>query len=53
MGRRGGPNFFRIGCLTVIVGIIVFLALILPTEFWWFLLGFGLIYAGVRIICCR
>lgn len=51
--RGGGPIGRRLGCLTVLVGIFVLLALVLPPGFWWFVLGVVLIYVGFWIIRCR
>jgi hypothetical protein len=44
--RRRGPWGFAI----VFLGIIIILALILPSDVWWFLLAVGLICIGVWLI---
>lgn len=53
MRGKGNPNIHRIGCLTVLLGVFVFLALVLPPGFWWFMLGGVLICTGIWIIRCR
>ncbi len=56
MGRKGRQNNYnynhrRIGCLIILLGIGVFLALIMPPGFWWFALGVGLICVGICVMC--
>ena len=46
MRRRGGA----VGCGTMIAGVAIVLALILPEEVWWFLLAAALIGFGLWII---
>lgn len=46
--RRGGCW----GLVAICSGVIIILALILPGEFWWFLLAALLIAAGVWYIRC-
>ncbi len=41
----------RLGLLLLIAGVLVILALVLPSTFWWFALGIILIAAGICI--CR
>lgn len=53
MRKRGNPFTHRIGCLTVLLGIFVLLALVLPSTFWWLLLAGVLIYVGVWVIRCK
>ncbi|MEG0777637.1 MAG: hypothetical protein RR147_00730 [Oscillospiraceae bacterium] len=53
MRRNRGSRSSRIGCFTVILGIFVLLALILPPGFWWFVLGAVLIWIGFWVIRCR
>ena len=43
--RKGRNNLW--GCVAIISGVVIFLALILPTEFWWFILAAILIAAGI------
>lgn len=52
---RSGRNPFtrRIGCLIVLLGLFVLLALVLPTTFWWLMLAGLLIYVGIWVIRCR
>ena len=45
MRRRGA-----VGCGTVIAGVAIILALILPGEVWWFLLAAALIGFGIWLI---
>jgi uncharacterized membrane protein HdeD (DUF308 family) len=40
----------KIGCLVALFGVFVLLALILPSSFWWFVLGAFLIYVGICVI---
>ena len=49
MKKNGRPRG-RIGCLVALLGVFVLLALILPTSFWWFVLGAVLIYVGLCVI---
>lgn len=42
----------RIGCLVALLGVFVLLALILPSTFWWFVLGAILIYVGFYVLRC-
>lgn len=44
--HRGG-NFYLIGKTAICVGIIIILALVLPSSFWWFTLGAALICIGI------
>ncbi len=46
-GRRG-----KWGCAAIIAGAVILLSLVLPTEFWWFLLAALLIGVGVWYIRC-
>lgn len=41
-----GNSCKNVGCLIIILGIFVLLALILPPTFWWFVLGASLICVG-------
>lgn len=52
MGRRG-KRFNSLGCLAVLAGVVIILALILPSGFWWFALAVALICAGVWLVRCR
>ena len=38
-----------IGMCIVGLGVLVIMALILPTNFWWFVLGVGLIALGIFV----
>lgn len=46
-GRNCGSK--NLGCLIILLGVFVLLALILPSTFWWFILGAVLICAGVWV----
>ena len=46
--RKGRNNIW--GFVAIIKGVVIFLALILPTEFWWFILAVVLIGAGIWFI---
>ena len=45
--RRRGPYPFSFGCAMIALGIVILLALVLPSKFWWFLAGAGLVAIGV------
>lgn len=47
--NRGKP----IGWLCIAAGIIIILALILPSGFWWFALAAVLICGGIWLLRCR
>lgn len=40
------------GCGEIIAGCIILMALVLPSGFWWFLLGAGLIGCGLWSVRC-
>lgn len=46
--RKGRNNIW--GFVAIITGVVIFLALILPTEFCWFILAVVLIGAGIWFI---
>ena len=46
--RKGRNNIW--GFVAITTGVVIFLALILPTEFWWFILAVVLIDAGIWFI---
>ncbi len=39
-----------IGCILIVSGLLVVLSMVLPTTFWWFLLGVILICAGIALL---
>lgn len=43
--RRPLPN--TVGVILITLGIIILLALVLPSGFWWFVLGMALIALGI------
>ncbi|MBP3484475.1 MAG: hypothetical protein J6K00_05215 [Oscillospiraceae bacterium] len=47
-----GP-FSLFATIAIVSGIIIILALILPTQFWWFILAAGLICLGIWIRRCK
>jgi hypothetical protein len=38
------------GCLFAVIGILIILWMVLPPDFWWFLLGAIFIAIGIAII---
>lgn len=38
------------GLIIAGIGVMIIMAMLLPTAFWWFLLGSGMIAVGVSII---
>ncbi len=49
---RGGRRGCNWGWIAILMGIVIILALILPTEFWWFMLAAALIAAGIWYMRC-
>ena len=41
-----------LSCTAIAAGVLILLALILPTAFWWFLIAAGLIAAGIWLMRC-
>ncbi|MDY3079446.1 MAG: hypothetical protein SOR56_04485 [Oscillospiraceae bacterium] len=39
--------------IAIVGGVIIILALILPTNFWWFILAAGLICFGIWLHRCK
>lgn len=35
------------GCISIITGVVIILSLVLPSGFWWFSIGAGLIALGI------
>lgn len=48
--RRRGKSLW--GILTVLAGVVIIMALVLPGKFWWFLLAGALIMGGCWLIRC-
>ncbi len=46
--RRGNGN--KLGCLVVLAGVLIILALVLPPGFWWFALAIALICGGIWLL---
>ncbi len=51
--RRRGRNNYGIGKLFIITGTLILLAMILPEQFWLFVLGVSLISFGIWFNRCR
>ena len=49
--RRGNGN--KLGCLVIVAGVLIILALVLPPGFWWFALAIALICGGIWVLRCR
>ena len=49
MRRRG-----RVGCIfggaLIVFGVLIILSMLLPSGFWWLILGLGLIVFGVMLL---
>ena len=45
--RKGRPAQGLIGLILVALGILIILWMILPSGFWWLVLGIGLIVLGI------
>ena len=48
--RRG--HSFLIGFAAIGAGLFIMLALVLPSQFWWFFLAAGLIALGIWYLRC-
>ena len=46
--RKGNHSIW--GCVAIIAGVVIILSLVLPTEFWWFILAAELIGLGIWFI---
>ena len=49
--RRGNHSIWS--CTAIAAGVVIILSLVLPTEFWWFVLAAALIGLGIWYIRCR
>jgi uncharacterized membrane protein len=49
--RKHKRSYNILGCITIVLGVVIILAMVLPAGFWWFLLGVGLIACGIWL--CR
>lgn len=47
MNRRGKCNGRTIGAVAIAAGVMIILAMVLPTDFWWFAAGAVLIIGGI------
>ena len=50
MGRRRGPCPPWLGLALILVGTLIILSMVLPKNFWWFILGCTMIGAGVYLL---
>lgn len=48
--RRGRRSIW--GFVAIVAGIFILLSLILPSEFWWFLIAVSLIAVGIWYLRC-
>ena len=46
--RRNNGN--KLGCLVILAGVLIILALVLPPGFWWFALAIALICGGIWLL---
>ncbi len=46
---RRKPRGNLIGCISLVLGLLIVFSLILPTGFWWFLLGASFIGLGLYL----
>ncbi len=51
---RRKNNMSAAGCVCIFIGLFIILSLILPSGFWWFILGACLIGLGIYLNrrCC-
>ena len=49
--RKGPCTFFAL--IAIVSGTIIILSLILPTQFWWFMLAAALICLGAWLFRCH
>ena len=40
------------GCAAIVAGLVIILSLVLPTQFWWFILAAALICLGFWYMRC-
>lgn len=45
--RRRGPFPGLLSITLILVGTVILLAMVLPSGFWWFILGLGLVFLGL------
>lgn len=57
MAPKGGPNVRRrgkgggvLGIAAIVIGVLIILAMLLPSGFWWLVLGAALIVAGFCLL---
>ena len=49
--HKGGHSIIAI--IAILLGIVIILSLVLPSQFWWFALAAGLISFGIWLNRCR
>lgn len=49
---RNGKRF-NLGGLFILAGVVIILSLVLPSQFWWFMLAAVLICFGIWLNRCR
>lgn len=53
MRRRCNRRKNGIGLIAILAGVVILMAMILPTSFWWFILAVLLISVGIWFNRCR
>ena len=48
--RRRPRGFCVLGAASIVLGTTILLAMLLPSGFWWFILGAGLIVVGICLL---
>ncbi len=49
MHRKGSGSLGPFGVILIVFGVMIILALVLPTGFWWLMLGVVLILLGLQL----
>lgn len=48
--HRRGRSVCALGIVSIVVGVLIILAMVLPSGFWWFILGAALIAVGLGLL---
>jgi hypothetical protein len=48
--RRRPRGLCALGAVSIVLGTVILLAMLLPSGFWWFVLGAGLIVTGICLL---
>lgn len=48
--HRRGKGGCALGIVSIIIGVLIILGMVLPSGFWWFILGGALIAAGLCLL---